>query len=75
MMTVLGGLGTISGPVIGVIVFVYFEGVVNGLDLIGGYWLLTLALAFTAVVWRYPDGIRGMASALGERLQSRGGDR
>lgn len=74
MMTVLGGLGTISGPVIGVIVFIYFEGVVNGLDLIGGYWLLTLAIAFTAIVWRFPDGIRGMASVLGSKLRSRGGD-
>ncbi|WP_415380162.1 branched-chain amino acid ABC transporter permease [Halosimplex sp. TS25] len=75
MMTVLGGLGTIVGPIIGVIVFLYFEGVVNGLDLIGGYWLLTLALAFTAVVWKYPDGIWGMLRSAGSRLRSRGGDR
>lgn len=74
MMTVLGGLGTIVGPILGVIVFLYFEGVVNGWDRIGGYWLLMLAVAFTAVVWRYPDGLWGMLTDLGSRLRS-GGDR
>ncbi|WP_144926875.1 branched-chain amino acid ABC transporter permease [Halorubrum salsamenti] len=74
MMTVLGGLGTVAGPILGVIVFLYFEGVVNGLDVIGGYWLLTLALAFTAVVWKYPDGLWGMITSVSSRLRSRRGD-
>ncbi|GAB7011711.1 branched-chain amino acid ABC transporter permease [Halorubrum trueperi] len=74
MMTVLGGLGTVAGPILGVIVFLYFEGVVNGLDVIGGYWLLTLALAFTAVVWKYPDGLWGMITNISSRLRSRRGD-
>lgn len=75
MMTVLGGLGTIVGPIIGVIVFLYFEGVVNGWDLIGSYWLLMLAVAFTAVVWRYPDGLWGMATNVGSWVRSLGGER
>ncbi|WP_226022992.1 branched-chain amino acid ABC transporter permease [Halomicrobium salinisoli] len=75
MMTVLGGLGTIVGPILGVSVFVYFEGVVNGLDQIGGYWLLTLALAFTAVVWKYPDGLWGMVTDASDQVRSQRGDR
>ncbi|MBV0903038.1 branched-chain amino acid ABC transporter permease [Haloarcula salina] len=60
VMTVLGGLGTLAGPVIGTFVFFYFKGIVNGFPTLGNYWLLLLALSFTAVVWAYPDGIWGM---------------
>ena len=60
VMTVLGGLGTLAGPVIGTFVFFYFKGIVNGFPTLGNYWLLLLALSFTAVVWVYPDGIWGM---------------
>lgn len=60
VMTVLGGLGTIVGPVLGTFVFFYFQGIVNGFPTLGDYWLLLLALSFTAVVWVYPDGLWGM---------------
>ncbi|MFU1779956.1 branched-chain amino acid ABC transporter permease [Haloarcula japonica] len=60
VMTVLGGLGTLAGPVIGTFVFFYFKGIVNGFPTLGNYWLLLLSLSFTAVVWAYPDGIWGM---------------
>lgn len=75
MMTVLGGLGTLVGPVLGAIVFLYFEGVVDGFALIGRYWLLLLAVAFTAVVWKYPDGFWGMIKQISSKLRSIGGDR
>lgn len=75
MMTVLGGLGTVVGPIIGVIVFLYFEGVVNGLDVVGSYWLLALAVAFTAVVWKYPDGLWGMITSVSSRFRSTRGDK
>lgn len=60
VMTVLGGLGTLAGPVIGTFIFFYFRGIVNGMPTIGNYWLLLLAVSFTAVVWAYPDGVWGM---------------
>ncbi|WP_262177414.1 branched-chain amino acid ABC transporter permease [Haloarcula laminariae] len=62
VMAVLGGLGTIAGPIIGTFVFYYFKGIVNGFPMLGDYWLLLLALSFTAVVWVYPDGIWGMVT-------------
>jgi len=62
VMTVLGGLGTLAGPVIGTFVFFYFKGIVNGFPMLGDYWLLLLAVSFTAVVWVYPDGIWGMVT-------------
>jgi len=59
IMTVLGGIGTLFGPVLGVVIFLYFKNVVNGLPTIGPYWLIILATVFTAIIWIYPDGIWG----------------
>lgn len=70
VMTVLGGLGTIAGPIIGAIVFFYFQGVVDGFAVVGQYWLLMLALAFTAVVWKYPTGLWGMITNLTATLRN-----
>ena len=69
VMAVLGGLGTIAGPVIGAFVWFYFEGIVNGMPTIGNYWLLLLALSFTTVVWVYPDGIWGLITAVTRELR------
>ena len=74
MITVLGGLGTIAGPTVGVIIFLYFRQVVNGLPVIGAWWLLLLSIAVTAIVWRYPDGAWGMITNATSRLRSIGGD-
>lgn len=74
VITILGGLGTIAGPVIGAIVYLYFEGVVDGFARIGSYWLLMLAVAFTAVVWKYPSGFWGMIKEIGARIRGLSGD-
>lgn len=74
MIAVLGGLGTIVGPIIGVVIFLYFRQVVNGLPVIGSWWLLLMAVAFTAIVWRYPDGAWGMITDATARLRSIGGE-
>ena len=74
MIAVLGGLGTIAGPIVGVFIFLYFRQVVNGLPVIGSWWLLLLAIAFTAIVWKYPDGAWGMITNGTKRLRSIGGD-
>lgn len=69
VMAVLGGLGTLAGPVIGTFVWFYFKGIVNGFPTIGNYWLLMLAVSFTAVVWAYPAGIWGMVTDLTAELR------
>lgn len=74
VMTLLGGLGTIAGPILGALIFAYFEGVVDGVAIIGRYWLLMLAVAFTAVVWKYPDGIWGFFKLIGQKIRSLTGD-
>jgi branched-chain amino acid transport system permease protein len=56
IMTVLGGVGSIFGPVTGVIAFLYVENIVSGEI---AYWLLVLGLLFVVVVWLFPQGIWG----------------
>lgn len=71
IMTVLGGVGSLFGPVLGAILYLYFEGVVDGVAIIGRYWLLLLAVAFTAIVWAYPDGIWGMIKSAGAKVRAK----
>lgn len=74
VMTVIGGLRTLFGPVAGAIVYQWFGGVVDGYEQIGQYWLLMLAVMFTAIVWWYPNGLWGLFSQIGDYLRSLGDD-
>jgi branched-chain amino acid transport system permease protein len=71
VITVLGGIGSLAGPVLGAFVYLWFEGVVNTFDVIGEAWQLMLAIVFTAIVWRYPGGIWAMLSGVTGFVRSR----
>lgn len=75
VMTVIGGLRTLFGPVAGAFVYKWFGGVADGVPQVGQFWLITLAVVFAAIVWRYPDGIWGLFTRIGGYLRSLGGDR
>lgn len=68
IMTVLGGTGTLVGPVFGAFLFEYISNVISGVSLpligsIGSLWRLILGAVFVVVVWVLPQGIYG---ALGD---------
>ncbi len=68
IMTVLGGTGTLVGPIFGAFVFEYISNVLSGVTLpligsIGSLWRLILGAVFVVVVWTLPQGIYG---ALGD---------
>ena len=76
IMTVLGGVGTLIGPVIGAGIYLWVENVVSGgypFDWIGPYWHLVLGLVFVIVVVLFPQGIWGIVedgrSWITERLE------
>ena len=78
IMTVLGGVGTLIGPVIGAGIYLWVENVVSGgypFDWIGPYWHLVLGLVFVIVVVLFPQGIWGIVedgrSWITERLEER----
>jgi branched-chain amino acid transport system permease protein len=65
MMTViLGGMGTLYGPVLGAFAMGLFQDFVQDLT---EYWLLVLGLFVIAVVLFLPDGIAGLVTRLAGR--------
>jgi branched-chain amino acid transport system permease protein len=64
IMTVLGGTGSLIGPVFGALIFEYVSNVISGVSLpvigsIGSLWRIVLGAVFVAVVWVFPQGIWG----------------
>ena len=64
IMTVLGGTGSLVGPVFGAFIFEYISNVISGVSLpmigsIGSLWRLILGAVFVIIVWTLPQGIYG----------------
>ncbi|MFB6080646.1 MAG: branched-chain amino acid ABC transporter permease [Haloferacaceae archaeon] len=78
IMTAVGGVGSLVGPVFGAALFEYIRLVLSGITLfgaeIGSKWRLLLGLAFVLTVWFFPDGIYGVFGAIGRRIVDRFGD-
>jgi branched-chain amino acid transport system permease protein len=77
IMTVLGGVGTLFGPIFGAGVYLYVENIVSGMETLnvpftdivllsdfGIYWHILLGLVFVVVVVGFPRGIWGMLEDL-----------
>lgn len=69
IMSVLGGTGSLVGPVFGALVFEYISNVISGVSLpvigaIGSLWRLALGAAFVIIVWFLPQGIYGALKSL-----------
>lgn len=61
IITVLGGIGSIFGPVAGTVAFLYVENIVSGEI---AFWLLVLGALFVTVVWLFPAGIWGIVTGI-----------
>jgi branched-chain amino acid transport system permease protein len=63
-MAVLGGTGSLIGPVFGAFIFEYIANVISGATLpvigqVGSLWRLILGAAFVTIVWVFPQGVYG----------------
>ncbi|WP_458187321.1 branched-chain amino acid ABC transporter permease [Haladaptatus sp. NG-WS-4] len=64
VMTVLGGVGSIVGPMLGAGIYLYVENVLSGNPAIQPYWHLILGLIFVAVIVLFPEGIWGVIESV-----------
>ena len=77
IMTVLGGVGSLFGPIFGAGLYLYVENIVSGMETLnvpftdivlvsnfGVYWHILLGLVFVVVVVGFPRGIWGMLEDL-----------
>ena len=67
LMSVIGGVGTLVGPMLGAAFMLYFENVLSA-D-IGEHWLLYLGIIFMAVVIFMPGGFMEAMSRLKARFK------
>jgi len=70
IMSILGGTGSLVGPVFGALIFEYISNVISGVTLpiigpIGSLWRLILGAAFVGIVWVFPRGVYGALKDLG----------
>jgi ABC-type branched-subunit amino acid transport system permease subunit len=65
-MSVIGGVGTLVGPMIGAGFMLYFENVLS--VNLGEQWLLVLGLIFMAVVVFMPGGFMEAVERLKKRI-------
>ncbi|MGJ5202879.1 branched-chain amino acid ABC transporter permease [Bradyrhizobium sp. HKCCYLR20261] len=63
IMTIFGGLGTIVGPVIGAVCFVFLR---DALTSALAVWQLAFGLIFVVVVVIFPSGLAGLPAQLGK---------
>jgi branched-chain amino acid transport system permease protein len=73
IMSVIGGVGTLIGPMIGAAFMLYFENVIQGF--IGEQWKLVLGIIFVLIVIFLPGGFadlgRRLWRATGKRIRAR----
>ncbi|WP_436927297.1 branched-chain amino acid ABC transporter permease [Halosimplex amylolyticum] len=75
VITVLGGVGSLFGPIFGAGLYMYVANIVSGMEAIGPFWHLILGLVFIAVVVLMPNGIWGGVEWVRDRVgRSLGGD-
>jgi len=60
IITVLGGAGSLFGPIFGAVLYLYIANIVSGFAVIGTLWYLILGGIFVGVILLFPRGVWGI---------------
>src|SRR5690606_14795654 len=71
IQTVMGGAGTLFGPLLGALIWLYLYEVLQFVDSVGPYWRLILGIIFVVLVTVFRRGICGEFLAWRNRRMSR----
>ena len=71
LITILGGAGTLLGPLVGALAFVGLQDILSAIPAIVDRWPFFVGLLFIVCVLVFPHGIWGAAERLHTRLQWR----
>lgn len=71
IQTVMGGAGTLFGPLLGALIWLYLYEVLQFVDSVGPYWRLILGIVFVVLVTVFRRGICGEFIAWRNRRLSR----
>lgn len=71
IQTVMGGAGTLFGPLLGALIWLYLYEVLQFVDAVGPYWRLILGVIFVVLVTVFRRGICGEFMAWRKRRVSR----
>jgi len=64
VVTVIGGAGTLIGPLVGAFVWIYLQHALQNVSAIAGIWKLILGLIFVGLITGFRRGIVGGVTAL-----------
>ncbi len=71
IQTVIGGAGTLLGPLLGAWIWLYLYAILQGVAGVGAYWKLILGLLFVVLVVVFRRGIAGAIVDLARRRRAR----
>jgi len=75
VITVLGGVGSLFGPVFGAGLYMYVANIVSGIPVIGDFWHMILGIVFIGIIVLMPNGIWGRVDWVRDRVaDALGGD-
>ncbi len=69
VMTVIGGPGTLIGPLLGAAVWTFLRQALQNVDVIAGVWKLILGLVFILLITGFRRGLVGAAIAFVQRVR------
>lgn len=71
VQTIMGGAGTLIGPTVGALVWIYLQTALQQLPLIGPIWKMVLGIIFVIIVTLFRRGIVGGVAVLLERIMGK----